>query len=90
MTRTESFGQDRRRSRAASHRSRASINSDNATVAVYADEEPTDDSGIGGELHGTQQLLQIPTSTHEYGSREPYHDIQDYPPEGYYRGYGAG
>ncbi|KAK5950967.1 hypothetical protein OHC33_008039 [Knufia fluminis] len=85
MTRTEPSGHSRRRSRATSHRSQASISSDSANNAAYDEEDPADDSGIGGEVHGTQQLLQIPTT--EFAARGSYHDISDYQPEIYYRDY---
>ncbi len=88
MTRTEPYGHNRRRSRAASHRSQASINSDSANNAAYDDEDPTDDSGISGEIHSAQQLLQVPT--HEYAPRETYHEISSYHPEVYYRDYREG
>jgi len=88
MTRTEPYGHNRRRSRATSHRSQASINSDSAHNVGYDDEDPIDDSGIGGEINGAQHLLQIPT--HEYAARESYHDIPDYHSEVYYHNYREG
>jgi len=84
MTRKEAYGHSRRRSRATSHRSRASISSDSGNNAAYEEEDRTDDSGIGGEVHSGQQVLQIPM--HRYG-RDSYHDIADYNAGIYYRDY---
>ena len=84
MTSTNPHGHNRRRSRATSHRSQPSINSDSGHNGAYDDDDPNDDSGIGGEVQGSHQLLQIPQN--DYAVRESYHDaITDYGPDAYYR-----
>lgn len=55
MTKEDTFGHARRRSQAPSHRSHPSINSDCEQNDGY-DDDPTDDSGLGGEVHGNDML----------------------------------
>lgn len=84
MTNARESGHNRRRSRATSHRSQLSVNSERSHASAYDDEDPTDDSGIGGDVQSNHQLLQLPP--HEYVVREEYHDaLPDYGPESYYR-----
>jgi len=72
MTKDNQHSHARRRSEAASHRSNPSIHSDSGANDCYEDDDPTDDSGLGGDIHGGD-LLQL--QPHGYTSLNgPYHD----------------
>ncbi|KAK5084324.1 hypothetical protein LTR05_005400 [Lithohypha guttulata] len=81
------YGHKKRVSLAASHRSNRSI-SDDGQDNSYDEGEPTNDSGLGGDLQADHSLLHIPT--HSYATRESYHTTMadcGPGPEAYYRNY---
>lgn len=93
MTGKTSYGHRKRPSHAVSHRSHPSVNSDLGHDGVYDDDDPTDDSGIGGDVSNSHHLMPLPPHSHEYAAREQYHEqIPDYGPgpEAYYRHYREG
>lgn len=88
MTGKTSYGHRKRLSQAVSHRSHPSINSDIGHEGGYEDDDPTDDSGIGGEASSNHGLM--PPYSHHYEPRETYHDtMTSYGsgPDPYYRNY---
>ena len=87
MTGNRQAGHRRRASHAVTHRSHPSINSDSGHNLSYDEDEPTDDSGIVGDVQGDQYAMQMPQQG--YAQRESYHQaLPDYGgPEDYYREY---
>lgn len=87
MTSRNGVGHARRRSRAVSHRSQASIGSDGG-IRGYDDDDdddgPTDDSGIGTEYHSGQHHVSLPPPDYHLPADTYQDDIAGYT-EDYYQ-----